>query len=181
MWRDRRSEAGAVLAAVVALALTAAIRRRRRIGQRAKGARMGADMNKEIVRRVEEEPWRGNFDVIDEHVAEDYVGYDPSQPEAIRGREAVKEFIRTYKAAFPDSLVTVDAIFADGDIVITRWNGRGTHEGELMGIAPTGKEATVTGITISRLANGKVAESWSQWDTLGLLIQLGAVPEPTRA
>ena len=142
---------------------------------------MGADMNKEIVRRVEEEPWRGNFDVIDEHVADDYAGYDPTQPDPIRGREAAKEFIRTYKAAFPDALVTVDAIFADGDIVITRWNGRGTHEGELMGIAPTGKEATVTGITISRLANGKIAESWSQWDTLGLLIQLGAVPEPTRA
>ena len=142
---------------------------------------MGADMNKEIVRRVEEEPWQGNFDVIDEYVANDYVGHDPSQPAPLQGPEALKEFIRTYKAAFPDSLVTVDAIFADGDIVVTRWNGRGTHEGELMGIAPTGKEATVTGITISRLANGKIAETWSQWDTLGLLIQLGAVPEPARA
>jgi len=142
---------------------------------------MGADANKEIVRRVQEEPWRGNFDVIDEYVADDYVGHDPSQPEPLRGREAAKEFIRTYQAAFRDARVTVDAMFADADTVITRWNGRGVHEGELMGIAPTGKEATITGITISRLANGKIAEDWSQWDTLGLLIQLGAVPEPARA
>ena len=142
---------------------------------------MGAETNKAIVRRVAEEPWRGNFDVIDEHMADDYVGYDPSRPDATRGREAAKEFIRTYQAAFRDARITVDQSLADGDYVITRWTGRGVHEGELFGIAPTGKEATVTGITISRIENGKIAEEWTQWDTLGMLVQIGAVPAPAQA
>ena len=141
---------------------------------------MGTETNKEIVRRLAEEPWRGNFDVVDEHVATDYIGHDPSIPEPTRGPEGFKEFVRTYQAAFRDARVTVDEQIADGDIVATRWTGRGIHEGELMGIAPTGKEATVTGITISHLRNGKVAEEWSNWDTLGLLVQLGAVPAPAR-
>jgi steroid delta-isomerase-like uncharacterized protein len=142
---------------------------------------MGAESNKDIVRRVVEEPWRGNLGVIDECVADDYVGYDPSQPEPMRGPQGVKEFVGTYRSAFPDARVTVDAMFAEGDFVVTRWNGRGVHEGELLGIAPTGKEATVTGITISRLADGKIVEEWTNWDTLGLLVQLGAVPQPVQA
>lgn len=142
---------------------------------------MGAESNKDIVRRVIEEPWRGNMDVIDQFIADDYIGYDPSQPEPMQGPQGVKEFIRTYMDAFRDARVTVDAIFGDGDFVATRWNGRGIHEGELQGIAPTGKEATVTGITISRLADGKIVEEWLNWDTLGLLVQLGAIPEPARA
>jgi steroid delta-isomerase-like uncharacterized protein len=142
---------------------------------------MGAESNKDIVRRVAEEPWRGNFGVLDELVADDYVSNDPSQPEPLRGREGLKQFVRTYMDAFRDARITVDAQFGEGEFVATRWTGRGIHEGELMGIAPTGKEATVTGITISRLADGKIVEEWNNWDTFGLLVQLGAVPEPTRA
>lgn len=66
-------------------------------------------------------------------------------------------------------------------MVATHWTGRGTHDGELMGIAPTRKETTITGITMSRLQNGKVVEEWTNWDTLGMLQQLGAVPEMARA
>ena len=62
-------------------------------------------------------------------------------------------------------------------MVATRWTGRGTHKGELMGIPPTGKQVTVSGITISHVKNGKVVEEWSNWDTLGMLQQLGVVPE----
>ena len=141
---------------------------------------MGTETNKEIIRRLAEEPWRGNYDVIDEHVADDYIGHDPSMPDPTRGPEGFKEFIRTYQTAFRDARVTVEEQLAEGDIVATRWTGRGIHEGELMGIAPTGKETTVTGITISRLRNSKVVEEWTNWDTLGMLVQLGAVPEPAR-
>jgi steroid delta-isomerase-like uncharacterized protein len=141
---------------------------------------MGAETNKEIIRRLAEEPWRGNLDVIDEHVADDYVGHDPSQPEPLRGPAGVKQFVEAYRTAFRDVRITVEEQLAEGDTVATRWTGRGTHEGELMGIAPTGKEATVTGITISRLRNDKVVEEWTNWDTLGMLVQLGAVPEPAR-
>jgi steroid delta-isomerase-like uncharacterized protein len=136
---------------------------------------VSADTNKEIVRRLGVEPWEGNLDVIDELVAPDYVGHDPAQPE-MHGTEGIKEFITGYLAGFPDGRITIDGQFAEGDMVATRWTGRGTHQGELRGIPPTGKQVTVSGITISRVKNGKVVEEWSNWDTLGMLQQLGVVP-----
>ena len=79
---------------------------------------------------------------VDELTASDYVGHDPANPEPLRGPEGVKEFISTYRAAFPDAQITVEQQLAEGDLVATRWNARGTHEGELMGIQPTGKQVT---------------------------------------
>jgi steroid delta-isomerase-like uncharacterized protein len=136
---------------------------------------MGATTNKEIVRRLGVEPWEGNVGVIDELVAPDYIGHDPSQPE-LHGPDGVKGFVTTYLSAFPDGRITIDEQLAEGELVASRWTGRGTHQGDLMGIPPTGKQVTVSGITISRVKNGKVVEEWSNWDTLGLLQQLGAVP-----
>jgi steroid delta-isomerase-like uncharacterized protein len=122
------------------------------------------------------EPWEGNFGVIDELVAADYVGHDPAQPE-LHGPDGIREFITTYLAAFPDGKITIDEQLAEGDLVASRWTGRGTQQGELMGVPPTGRQVTVSGITISRVKNGKVVEEWSNWDTLGMLQQLGVVPE----
>jgi steroid delta-isomerase-like uncharacterized protein len=139
---------------------------------------VGIEQNKEIVRRSAEEPWTGNIGVLDELLAPDYVAYDPSQPEPTRGIAGAKEFVQQYISAFPDARVTIDQQIAEGDYVTSRWTGRGTHKGDLMGIAPTNKQVTVTGITISRIANGKIAEEWSNWDTLGMLQQIGAVPAP---
>ena len=138
---------------------------------------MSADANKEIVRRLGVEPWEGNIGVIDELVTPDYVGHDPSQPEDMRGPEGVKQFVTTYLTAFPDGRITIDEQLAEGDLVASHWTGRGTQQGDLMGIPPTGKQVTVTGITISRVKDGKVVEEWTNWDTLGLLQQLGVVPE----
>jgi steroid delta-isomerase-like uncharacterized protein len=92
------------------------------------------------------------------------------------GYEAYREEISAYRAAFPDLRYTVEDQLAEGDLVASRWTVRGTHRGELMGIAPTGKEIGLTGITIQRFANGKIAEEWWNWDTLGLMQQLGAIP-----
>jgi predicted ester cyclase len=142
---------------------------------------MSDQENKDIVRRLLEEPWTGNLDVIDELVDANYVGYDPATPEPLRGPEGVKEFVSSYLAAYSDGRITVDDQVAEGDMVASRWTGRGTHDGELMGIAPTRKQVTVSGITLSRLSNGKVVEEWSNWDTLGMLQQLGAVPEMAQA
>ena len=137
---------------------------------------MSADTNTEIVRRLNVEPWDGNLGVIDELAAPNYVGHDPATEEQ-RGPDAIKEFVSGYLAAFPDGKITIEEQLAEGDLVATRWIGRGTHQGELMGIPPTGKQVTVTGITISRVEKGKVVEEWSNWDTLGMLQQLGVVPE----
>jgi steroid delta-isomerase-like uncharacterized protein len=139
------------------------------------------DANMRIIKRLFEEPWSGDFEAIDEFVSPDYVGHDPSEPEPTRGPDGVKAFVERYRTAFEGTRITVDDQFADGDKVATRWTARGTHTAEIAGIAPTGKDVTVSGLTISRFAGGKVVEEWTTWDTLGLLVQLGAIPEPARA
>jgi steroid delta-isomerase-like uncharacterized protein len=142
---------------------------------------MSSEQNKTIVRRAFEEPWKGNLDVVDELIASDYVGNDPANPEPLRGPEGVKEFITTYLAAFPDARITVEQQLAEGDFVATRWTGRGTHKGELMGVQATGKQVSVSGLTISRLSGGKIVEEFQNWDTLGLMQQLDAIPAMAHA
>jgi steroid delta-isomerase-like uncharacterized protein len=136
---------------------------------------------KEIVKRLIEEPWTGNVAVVDEFVSPDYVAYDPSEPDPIRGPAGAKANTEKYLAGFSDAKVTVNDQIAEGDKVATRWTGHGTHDGEIAGVSPTGKEVTVSGLTLSRLENGMVVEEWTTWDTLGMLVQLGAVPVPTTA
>ncbi len=119
--------------------------------------------------------------MIDELVADTYVAHDPAVPEQIRGRQGARENVEMYLAGFPDGRITVEDQLAEGDMVATRWTARGTHQGELVGIAPTGKQVTVSGTTISRLEGGKIVEEWTNWDTFGLMVQLGVVPTPARA
>jgi steroid delta-isomerase-like uncharacterized protein len=141
-----------------------------------------SEQKKAISRRLVEESFNeGKFDVIDELVAPDFANYDPASPEEVRGPEGLKAFVRTYRSAFPDIRVTIEDQIAEGDKVVSRWSARGTQQGELMGMPASGKQARVTGITIDRLEGGKIIESWNNWDTLGMLQQLGAVPEPARA
>ena len=83
-----------------------------------------------------------------------------------------------YRAAFPDLRLSIDELFAHEDKVVWRWRSEGTHTGEFFGLLPTHKRGEVTGISIARLEDGKVVETWSEWDNLGLLRQLGAAPGP---
>jgi steroid delta-isomerase-like uncharacterized protein len=168
---------GLIVAGIVAGGIVAAVVARRR--RQAKGAAMAEA--KALVRRVLEEPWKGNWDVIEEGVADAYVGYDPSQPEPVRGRDGIRANFQQYIDAFADARITVDDQIAEGDKVASRWTGRGMHTGEFAGITATGKDVTVSGLTISRLEGGKIVEEWTTWDTLGMLVQLGAIPEPARA
>jgi steroid delta-isomerase-like uncharacterized protein len=118
--------------------------------------------------------------VAAELIAPDYVAHDPAVP----GRTGPKGETRAaqlYRAAFPDLHFTVEDVIAVGDQVVVRWTSRGTHLGDLLGIPPTGKVATATGITILRVTDGKLAELWQDWDRLGLLQQLGAIPAPEQA
>jgi predicted ester cyclase len=142
---------------------------------------MSSEQNKAIVRRLLEEPWKGDLRVVDELVDREYVGYDPSIPEPLRGPDGFKENISTYRAAYSDARITVDDQIAEGDKVATRWTGRGLHDGDLMGVAPTGKQVKVSGLTLSRLENGKVIEEYTNWDTFGMMQQLGVVPELAHA
>jgi steroid delta-isomerase-like uncharacterized protein len=137
---------------------------------------MSAD-TKAIARRFLEEAFNsGNLDVVDELVAPEFVNHDAALPEPGVGIEAAKASITGYREAFPDLRLTIEQQLAEGEYVTTRWSARGTHQGNLMGMAPTGKQATVAGITIDRIVDGRFVESWTNWDTLGLMQQLGVIP-----
>jgi len=141
-----------------------------------------SETNKTVVRRLFEEVWnKGNLPVTDELFAPNYVHHDSSTPDVGRGPESEKKRATLYRTAFPDLRLTIEDIIAEGETVMARWSCRGTHKGDLSGIAPTGKQFTISGISIARIANGKMAEGWVNWDTLGLMEQLGVVPELGKA
>lgn len=137
-----------------------------------------ATENKDIVRRFIEEAWnKGNLRAIDELIATEHKDHTPGSEQFGPGREGVRTFVTTYRSAFPDARINIQEQLAEGDKVVTRWIGEGTQKGELLGMPPTGKKASVPGITIDRVQGGKIVETWANWDRMGLMQQLGFVPE----
>ena len=134
-----------------------------------------ANGNKEIVRRVLEEIWE-DPGVADELVSSDYVGHDPARPDPIRGPQGVKDNASDYRNAFEGARIIVKDQIAEGDVVASRWEGRGRHTGELMGVPPSGNDVVVEGFVFSRVRDGKIVEDRTVWDTLGMLQQIGAIP-----
>ena len=130
-----------------------------------------------IVRRWTEEALDTHeLDVLDEFVAEDLIHHAGLFVDEI-GRDALKEDFVALLGAFPDSRWSADVIVATPDRAAVRWTGRGTHEGELQGMAPTGLPVVLTGINVYIIDCGQIVEGWSEPDSLGLLRQLGVVPE----
>jgi steroid delta-isomerase-like uncharacterized protein len=136
-----------------------------------------SDENKAVARRFLEIFGSGELDALDEVVAPDAVDHDPYNPHADEGLEGAKRTIAMYREAFPDLSFQIDDQIAEGDKVVTRWTGTGTHEGALMGVEPTGNRSSTTGIGIDRIEDGKIVESWGNWDTLGLMQSIGAIPQ----
>jgi predicted ester cyclase len=128
---------------------------------------MAAAENKNLVRREQEELWNhtGDLDAAEEHFAAGQA-------------EAAKQEAADFRQGFPDVTSTIEDLIAEGDKVVARWRSRATHQGEYMDILPTGKEVEVTGISFYRIEGGKIAESWNSEDQLGLMRQIGAIPEP---
>ena len=141
-----------------------------------------AEDNTAIVRRIVNEMINGrNLALADTLFAPGYV-YHGSGGLELRGPEGFKQLLNVYVTAFPDINLTIDDLVAGGDTVTTlRWTGRGTHKGDLAGIAPTGRTATVTGIIVSRFSGGKIIEDWESFDELGMLRQLGVTAIPAAA
>ena len=137
---------------------------------------MATEDNKALVRREFEAFNQKNWAAFYELVAPDIVLHDAST--TIQGLEAYKQFVSMYNAAFPDLHFLVEDLIAEGDKVVTRYMAQGTQQGALMGIAPTGKQVSVTNILITRIANDKAVEQWLNFDALGMLQQLGVVPAP---
>ena len=139
---------------------------------------MSAEENKALVRRfVDEVQSAGNIDLIDEICSPEFVNHS-APPGIPADREGIKILTAMFRGAFPDSYFTVEDMVAEGDKVVTRKTFHGTHEGELMGIPPTGRRVSMGLIDIVRIADGRVVEHWSVGDNLGMMQQLGIIPQP---
>jgi steroid delta-isomerase-like uncharacterized protein len=142
---------------------------------------MSEAQNKTIARRFNEEVWgRGDQAVLEELLDPDFVDHD-ALPGQDPGREGHKQILAAFHSAFPDLNVTTEDIVNEGEKVVSRWTARGTHNGELLGIAPTGNGVTIKGIDVLRVAEGRIVERWSQFNSLEMMQQLGAVPTPEQS
>ncbi len=139
---------------------------------------MPAEENKAIARRGYEAINQNNLDALDEIVASDITDHDPAPGQA-PGLEGVKQYFSSLHAAFPDFHMEVEDMIAEGDKVVARISWSGTHQGEFMGIAPTGNRVEVSGIDIVRITDGKVVERWGNFDDLGMMQQLGVMEQPS--
>jgi steroid delta-isomerase-like uncharacterized protein len=136
------------------------------------------ESNKALVRTFYEEIDKGNLAAMDELVSEEYINHHPPPfPGLAPGREGLKQAFKIFWEATPGHHVIEDQV-AEGDKVVTRLTVYGTHEGDLPGIPKTGNKMEMTAVAIHRIADGKIAEHWSDTDELGLLQQLGVIPEP---
>ena len=135
---------------------------------------MSTENNKVQLCRFYEQAWNHkDFSVVDEITDSNYVDHTPGSPPGLPPRpEGFKQLMSGYLAAFPDLQITVEDVIAEADKVAVRWTAQRTQTGSLMGISPTGKSVTLTGITFDHLRNGKVVEGWTNLDMLGMLQQL---------
>jgi steroid delta-isomerase-like uncharacterized protein len=139
-----------------------------------------SQQNESIVRRLMNEAWNeGNLETVDDCVAPQYTHEGPL--DSVQGPQGLKEMITKYRTAFPDCNLKIDDMFSADDRVVVRFQYSGTHKAALEGLAPTGRHASGAGIDVHRVENGRIVETYSQWDALGLMQQLGVVTLPGRA
>jgi predicted ester cyclase len=137
--------------------------------------------HKGLARSIPDALNSGNLRPLEEAIDPNWVMHDPSAPDVGRGPEGAKKYATLYRDAFPDAHIAIHQQLAEGEWVATRWTGSGTHRGALGPIASTGKKASVEGITIDCIRGGKVVETWSNWDAMGLMQQLGVAASPQQS
>jgi steroid delta-isomerase-like uncharacterized protein len=140
---------------------------------------MSADTNRVLARRFFEELCNGrNLALADELLTPDHVYHDPQIPN-VRGAWAAADTVAVYQNSLEGHWEVHEIFAAENDRVVARWTGTGKHVGELNGIPPTGRSVRASALSLFRVENGKLAEHWCVWDTLGMLQQLGVVPDPS--
>ena len=146
---------------------------------------MSSETNKMMARRFFEEVFNGGkLDAVSDIFAPNHVIEGPGAlPGLPRGPEGMHKFVSFYRHAFPDTHFTIDEQVAEGDTVVTRWTAQGTQTGEMsgMGIPVTGRPVTVTGMTVDRIKNGKIVETWAVFDQFSMLQQLGVIPPASKS
>lgn len=139
---------------------------------------MSTQENKKIARTIVQEAFvNGDFSVIDKYIADNFVDH-AAPPGLPAGREGVKQNFSMFRSAFSDIRVNLEDEIAEGDKVVHRATTTATHTGEFMGVSPTNQQVTWTEMHVIRFANGQAVEHWANFDMLGLMQQLGAVPAP---
>jgi steroid delta-isomerase-like uncharacterized protein len=147
------------------------------VPRRSPGGSMSTEQNKATARRWSEELWgQGNLAVADEIIARDYVRHDPGDPFPAHGPDDVKRIVRSLRTMLPDFAIRVEAIVAEGDLVVSRYTATATDTVGYMGLPPTGKSIRTTAMQMFRFENGLIVESWAVRDDLGTLRQLGHFP-----
>ena len=142
---------------------------------------MSTEQNKALLHRIFDEWNKHNLAGIDELCAPDYVAHGALPPGFSPDRASLRQLRIALWTAFPDMHATVENLIAEGDKVASRWTLRGTHQGDLMGIPPTGKHVSFTGMEIDRIEDDKFVETWGSMDTLGFMQQLGVIPQMAQA
>jgi predicted ester cyclase len=137
---------------------------------------MSTETNKSVIRNLLQAFEKGDTENVDKYFASNWVNHDPSLP-PMKGHEGAKQLIGLW-SAFSNRKVTVEDSVAEGDRVAMHFSITGTQTGSFMGIAPTGKSINVTATGIFRVVDGKATDNWVNFDALGMLQQLGAVPMP---
>jgi steroid delta-isomerase-like uncharacterized protein len=135
------------------------------------------DQNKRLVDTFIQELFsKGDLGAVDRYLHRDFVDHDPPFGAAPPGAEGLREAARMMRRALPDWHSDLDQLVAEADIVVERFTASGTHRGELMGVAPTGKTLVLSGINIFRIDGDRIVERWGRLDELGLFRQLGLHP-----
>jgi steroid delta-isomerase-like uncharacterized protein len=138
-----------------------------------------SEENKSVIRRwYVEVTNQGKLEMADELLAPEYVCHDPNSEIGEVRADTLKESITYFRNALADMRFEIEDMIAEEDKVVTRWTLSGTHREELFGVKSSGEQVGMSGIVISRVANGRIVEEWDEYDLLGLMRQLGAVPEP---
>ena len=138
--------------------------------------------NKDLIRRYMEAVDAndsGDWNVLDEYIAEDFVAHDPPLPGVTLDRDGVKQASEMFRVASPGTRHEINMQVAEGDLVVSQIRGRGVHEGELLGIPATNKDIETTGIAIHRVRDGRIVEYWSVVDIAQVLQQVGVLPGPS--
>jgi steroid delta-isomerase-like uncharacterized protein len=133
-----------------------------------------AQAHKDIFRRIYQDVWNDRkFELVEQVIAKSHALGDPTLTGSAIGPEAYRLQVERFVAGFPDLRFTVDDTVSEKDKMVVSWTITGTHKGEFLGLAPTNKKVSVSGITIHEIFNGKILESVAIWDALGLFQQLG--------
>jgi predicted ester cyclase len=151
------------------------------VGKREREEHVVSEENKALFRRTYEELLnQGDLAVADELIAPDFINHE-APPGRDRGPESMRGLATMLRTAFPDLHFTIEELIAEGDVVAGRLTMSGTHEGPLMGMPPTGRSVRQNQMHVVRFREGKAVEHWGVRDDLGMMQQMGVMPEPRQS